>query len=177
MLKLDVPNLSTKRLSLEPLSFDHSQGMFSLWSDEFVIKYSGTVADIKGNTIEMPAKTSDQSDLIIDFWLEAINKGWGFRWAVHLKENQKAFVGTVGFNSLEEEYELAFHLIPKFWGKGIMTEASKSAVEWAARNGAKTIVAFIEDENQSSIELARRLGLVATSELSSGARKYKLSLL
>lgn len=95
---LTVPVLTTERLTLEPISLLHSKGMFELWSDADVCKYSGTVADYHGNAIEMPATSCANSNLIIDFWLQAATDNWGFRWAI-LKMDSESFVGTIGFNS------------------------------------------------------------------------------
>lgn len=169
---MEVSILTTKRLKLEPLSIQHSAGMFALWSDVSVCEYSGTVSDSEGHVIEMPATSSVQSDLIIDFWLKAINEGWGFRWAVILMEPEEIFVGTIGFNSLSNPYEMAFHLLPAYWGKGIMTEASEIAMDWAKRQGASEIEAFIAPENMKSIALAARLDMDATDEYSDGAQRY-----
>lgn len=43
------------------------------------------------------------------------------------------FSGAVK-DSLENCSEIAFHLLPKHWGKGIMTEASQAAIEWRRSN-------------------------------------------
>ena len=52
---LTLPILNTDRLRLEPLSERHSSGMFSLWSDPDVCRYSGVVRDYDGHVIRMPA--------------------------------------------------------------------------------------------------------------------------
>lgn len=155
---------------------EHSQGMFDLWSDADVCKFSGTVTDHDRNVIEMPAATPVQSDLIIEFWLMAATDGWGFRWAVLLPDSEDAFAGTVGFNSITDCSEIAYHLLPRHWGKGIMTEASEAAIQWQRSNGASEIEAFIEPGNTPSIALARRLGMAATDTFSDGAQRYRMSL-
>jgi [ribosomal protein S5]-alanine N-acetyltransferase len=172
MNELEVPILETKRLWLEPLSIAHTNGMFALWSNEKVIKYSGKIQGYDGNQILMPARQQTQSDLIIDFWIKAAESGWGLRWAVMFNDLKKSFAGTIGFNSLKDNYEIAFHLLPDYWGKGIMTEASTSIINWATKRNAESVIAFIEPENLPSVRLAERLGLLPTDEFSEGARKY-----
>jgi len=174
--ELSLPILKTERLRLEPISVEHSQGMYELWSDERVTQYSGEVSDYEGNKIEMPAATRDQSDLIIDFWLKAEREGWGFRWAVILEGTRREFTGTIGFNSVSHEYEIAYHLLPKHWGKGVMSEASKAAIDWASSRGADSIVAFVENENKASVALALRIGLGPIDEFDGGAQKYQRML-
>jgi len=170
-----VPRLSTERLSLEPISSAHSQGMFDLWSKSAVCKYSGQVKDRFGAIIPMPAVSPADSDRIIEFWRVAAAEGWGFRWAI-LLSNTTEFVGTLGFNSLEECSEIAFHLMPAFWGKGMMSEACRAAIAWCQLKGASQIEAFIEPANTPSVLLASALGMQATDTFSDGARRYHMSI-
>ncbi|MEQ9142939.1 MAG: hypothetical protein RLO08_01140 [Parvibaculaceae bacterium] len=76
---LSIPLLTTDRLRFVPLSFDHSDGMFRLWSHPDVCRYAGPVSDYDGNALSMPAAAPAVSDKIIDFWLRAGADGWGFR--------------------------------------------------------------------------------------------------
>ncbi len=153
----------------------HSKGMFDLWSDAEVCRYSGPVTDYDGNSIAMPAATKADSDLIIDFWRRAANHGWGFRWAM-VMAGPGEFTGTIGFNSLGECSEIAFHLLPRHWGKGLMTEASNAAIQWRRSLGVSEIDAFIEPENSPSIALAERLGLKPTNEFTRGAQRYRMAV-
>lgn len=173
---LEVPTLTTQRLTLEPLSMAHSQGMFDLWSEGAVCKFSGVVKDHDGVIIETPVTSPVESDRIIDFWVRAAADGWGFRWAVMLQDSAEPFTGIVGFNTLEDCSEIAFHLLPKHWGKGLMTEASQAAIDWRRDTGASEIEAFIEPENGASIALVTRLGLSATEDYSDGAQRYCMTI-
>ena len=147
----------------------HSEGMFELWSDADVCRYSGVVKDYDGNVLPTPIQTQAHSDLIIDFWLRAAADEWGSRWSV-LLSNQ--FVGTIGFNSLTDCAEIAYHLIPNYWGMGIMTEAYTAASKWAVTRGVTHLEAFIEPENEGSKALAQRMGMQSTGEVSEGAERY-----
>ena len=166
---MDIPTLTTSRLTLTPVSTEHSDGMFELWSDPGVCRYSGVVKDYDGNVLATPIKTQAHSDLIIDFWLRAADDGWGFRWAVLLEGE---FSGTIGFNSLQTCAEIAYHLIPKHWGKGIMAEAFIESSRWAAAQGITELEAYIEPDNDGSKTLAMRMGMQPTGQLSEGAERY-----
>jgi len=172
---LYLPTLATERLKLEPLSIAHSNGMFKMWRHPNVQKYSGIAEDKDRNEINMPAKSHHDSDRLIEFWLKAVQDGWGFRWAI-LLVREDAFVGHIGFNSLSTCSEIAYHMNPEYWGKGIMTEAAKAAIKWRCDNGATEIEAFIEPENTGSIALALRLGMHETNIFSEGAQRYCMSL-
>lgn len=143
-----------------------------MWSQAVVQKYSGPAVDEHGHPIDMPASSVDASDGLIRFWLQAAEQGWGFRWAVLLVEQENRCVGHIGFNSLGECSELAYHLNPDYWGQGIMTEAALLALAWGKSEGATALEAYIEPGNTSSEALALRLGMHATDEYSEGARRF-----
>ena len=87
--------------ALLPLGREHSAGMFVLWSSDLVCRYSGVVSDVDGNTVSTPVKSVADSDLIIEFWMEARRAGWGCRWVLELCGTGE-FVGAIGFNALGE---------------------------------------------------------------------------
>jgi len=168
---LEIPTLTTKRLRLQPLSMRHSRGMFETWRCAEVQKYSGPAQDAQGKQIPLPARTAEDSDRLIGFWLKAAQDGWGFRWAILLTQDN-SFVGHIGFNSLKDVSEIAYHQNPEYWGKGLMTEAAEAAIRWRHSHGAGEIEAYIEPKNTGSIALALRLGMVATNEFSVSAQRY-----
>lgn len=130
--------------------------------------------DYEGNRIATPVTDSAESDRIIDFWLKAAQAGWGVRWAVSDKHTNE-FLGTIGFNSLTDYFEIAFHLHPDYWGRGVMSSASRLIVEWAKQQGATGLEAFVDPDNASSQTLLLRLGLKPTTEFSEGAERYAVS--
>ncbi len=175
---LIVPELLNDQADLVPLSQSHSSGMFALWSDPHVCQYSGPVADYDGNPITTPVTTSADSDLIIDFWLRAATDGWGFRWAIMHKgdRDEACFAGTVGFNALGQRAEIAWHLLPAFWGQGIMSAAVRRSMAWLADTGCQELEAYVEDRNFESIALAERMGMRTSGHVSDGANQYLMRL-
>jgi len=170
---MDVPTLVTPRLVLEPLVAAHSDGMFALWSSPDVCRYSGRLTDRAGKTIPSPVRDRGDSDKIIDFWMDAQEDGWGFRWALVLR-GSGAFVGTAGFNSLGTSSEYAYHLHPDHWHQGMMSEASAAAFEWVT--GACSCIeieALIAPENADSIAFAERWGFRASGEPTDHVVRYR----
>lgn len=169
---MNVPTVQTERLRLEPLDRRHSDGMFQMWSDPEVCRHSGPAVDVSGQPITLPADCPEDSDRIIEFFLSRSEEGTGFRWAV-VSRDTGVFVGSVGFNSLGGSCELAYHLDPKYWGNGLMSEAARAATDWAFREfGAHEIEAFVEPENTSSVRLIERLGMAPTGDCDGGVRRY-----
>lgn len=173
---MKIPSITTDNLILKPLGQEHSEGMFQLWSDPFVCKYSGVITDYERKTIQTPVKKISQSDRVLDFWIKAACDGWGFRWAVMLAKKEYIFAGTIGYNNLSDCHELAFHLLPKYWGKGIMMEASIVAINWSKTQKASEIESFIMPKNARSIALVKRLGMVPTEEFIEGAQRFHMTL-
>jgi ribosomal-protein-alanine N-acetyltransferase len=175
-LKLAVPSLAAQRVRLEPLSHAHSAGMFAMWSRPEVCQFAGPVADFNGDPVPLPAIDASVSDRIIDFFVRSAAVGTGFRWAL-LDRSDGAFVGAVGFNALGTCSQIAYHMLPEFWGRGLMTEAALAAIDWLrGRTGSETVEALIEESNATSIRLALRLGMKATRESAGGANRYLMSL-
>jgi len=140
------------------MSVEHSDGMFALWSDPEVCRYSGPLIDAHGAPIVSPVETRADSDRIIDFWLRAADQGTGCRWALVLRETG-AFVGAAGFNALGVCWEYAYHLAPDRWGQGLMSEATTELLGWAvSEHRCREFELFIDPANRRSLALARRHG-------------------
>ncbi len=167
-----VPTLVSDRLLLRPISSDHSTGMFKLWSNAAVCEFSGALSDCEGNPIESPVRRVADSDKIIEFWEQASDGGWGFRWAI-TDRHSGVFAGTAGFNSLGTCSEYAYHLHPDFWQRGYMSEATAAAFGWL-RNSVRSdeIEVFVAPMNLRSVAFAERHGFHPTGEESDGAMRY-----
>ncbi len=174
--QLKVPTVETERIVLEPLILDHSTGMFELWSSPKVCKYCPKAIDAEGNPIQLPVVNAEESNKIIEFFIKYQKRNLGFRWAIKLK-NSSDFAGSVGFNSLGECSEIAYHLIPKFWGNGLMSEACSASIEWVKEQiQPNEVEAFIVPGHIPSVRLAERLGFSSTGESREGAYRYLINL-
>jgi ribosomal-protein-alanine N-acetyltransferase len=143
-----------------------------MWSSPEVCRYSGPATDLSGRPIRLPAESPDDSDKIIEFFLSRRQDGTGFRWAL-ISLATGRFVGAAGFNSLRQSCEIAYHMDPRYWGKGLMVEACRAAMHWALCDfGAREIVAFVEPDNARSIRLVERLGMTPSGESEGNALKY-----
>jgi len=89
--------------------------------------------------------------------------GW---WAVEEKETGR-LVGSIGAFFREESavMELGWNTYRDFWGKGFAHEAAAAALHHAFEiRGEPTVRALIASANESSLRLARRLGMVYEAE-------------
>ncbi|WP_157944047.1 GNAT family N-acetyltransferase [Blastococcus atacamensis] len=59
----------------------------------------------------------------------------------------------------ESELELGWRLGRRFWGRGIATVAAGMAVERARKLSVPRLVSMIQDGNDASVAVARRIGM------------------
>lgn len=113
---------------------------------------------------------ADQSTLAIDIFEANFDRlGYSF-WAMEHKETG-AFVGSVGLEPYELQrvgdeqpfkgVAIGWQLARPFWGQGLATEAA-IAVRDYAKNQLKLneIISVMAEENQRSIRLCERLGMM-----------------
>lgn len=149
--------VETKRLRLrkleerdkEPLRefFDHPQSFDYLWS-------TAGVPDVLGVWFERQ-------------WAR-YEANRGGLCAVVLKETDE-IVGQCGLLVQdidgEPEWEIGYHIIPRFWGKGFATEAAIGVKEFAReKKVAKYIISTIHVENVASQKIAKRNGMTIWKE-------------
>jgi [ribosomal protein S5]-alanine N-acetyltransferase len=69
------------------------------------------------------------------------------------------FVGHVGATSIENtnDLELFYALLPKYRGKGYVTDAVRTFIAFLLDSDIETVVAIIELENEASIAVMTRL--------------------
>jgi len=92
----------------------------------------------------------------------------GFQyWVMELLENGE-FVGVCGlrpYRPADEIVELGFHLRPKFWGRGLATEAARAAIAYAFETYApKKLAAGHHPENLNSKKVIEKLGFQYSHE-------------
>jgi len=82
-------------------------------------------------------------------------------WPIHVLVDHE-FVGCCGLRPYQREQgipELGFHLLPKFWGRGLAPEAATAVIEFAFRSfDAKALSAGHHPDNENSKKVLTRLG-------------------
>lgn len=91
------------------------------------------------------------------------------------------FVGCCGFHPFEGPrsrrrgtrwLELAYHLLPSFWGRGLAAEAAAACLAWATARAVTHVVAFAHPEHGASVAILFRLGFVEV-EPEGGERRFE----
>jgi [ribosomal protein S5]-alanine N-acetyltransferase len=86
----------------------------------------------------------------------------GFQyWVIELLRSGE-FVGVCGlrpYRPAEDIIELGFHLLPKFWGQGLATEAARAVIPYAfEKYAAKKLAAGHHPDNLNSKKVLSKLG-------------------
>ncbi len=65
----------------------------------------------------------------------------------------------------ENEYELGFHLLPRFWGQGYAAETAKAVIDYAFNTlNAEALFAGHHPENTTSAKVLQKLGFIYTGD-------------
>ena len=87
--------------------------------------------------------------------------GEWFQFAVALKGSNR-FIGDIGLKPIkvpDGQFMLGYSLFPNFEGKGYMTEALRTLINYAFSTlGQNKALAYVDARNERSIRLLKRLG-------------------
>ena len=155
--KLDsFPTITTPRLYLRNLKESYAKQLFILRSSEIVNKF-----------ISRP-KPKSQKDIsvFIKDRIRDTEKGKIYYWAITLKGNE-GLIGTIclwNFSKDNTIAEIGYDLLPKYFKKGIMSEAMANIIDFGfAKLNLKAIEAFTQKNNLSSINLLKRYNFTLES--------------
>ncbi len=143
----------TERLSAERLRPGHLPDYVRLFADARVM--ATLSPDGKPLAAEAAAKWLQFS---LDHW---DHHGYGY-WALRSADDNQ-FVGRAGLKSVDvdgkPEVELAYALMPEFWGRGLATEISRAMLNIAfADLGLTDVVCFTLTTNVASQRVMQKLG-------------------
>ncbi len=151
------PILMTDRLMLKQLELSDDTAIFALRSDDIINQF---IYREKAKTIE------DAQDFIAKI-NKSIANNESIYWAIKLKENNE-LIGTICFWNIELEkkiVEIGYELLTDYQGKGLMQEALLAVINHGFKLGFKTINAYPNAANLSSIKLLERNNFKLIGEL------------
>ncbi|WP_395049318.1 GNAT family N-acetyltransferase [Flavobacterium sp.] len=152
------PNLETERLQLRRVANEDVNEIFALRSDKETMKY-----------IPRPlVKTKEDALEHIALIDSKIENNEGINWAITLKNDSK-LIGLIGHYRIKPEHyraEIGYMLLPKYQGKGIITEAIKEVVKYGfEKMKLHSIEAVIDPENLISEKVLLKNGFVKEAHL------------
>lgn len=155
---LRVPRLETERLLLREVQIDDVNLIFDCWmQDEDVSRYMCWKAS---SDIE---KTKE----FIDYELNQIDNNQWRRWIIVLEETLEV-IGSclIFFNEDENTWDISYNLGKKYWGKGYISEAMKTVMNYAITElGMTECIAVHANENPASGKVITKLGFSFEKEV------------
>jgi len=153
---LDIPTLSTERLTLRPFREEDHVALHDLMQDPEVVHFIN----------EDRRPTLPEAWRMVSGWLgHWALRGYG-AWAVEERASgvlvgRIGFINPVGWPGLE----LGYMLGRPYWGRGYATEGGIAALDWGfGVQGFERVISLIDPLNNASIAVATRLGEVHVGE-------------
>jgi [ribosomal protein S5]-alanine N-acetyltransferase len=145
--------LITERLILREFTEADLPDFSALMADPEVMRFS-----VNGPLSQEQAKENLQKRILAHYE----HYGFGLC-AVILRENNQ-FIGYAGLVTQtidgQEEVELGYRLTPKYWGKGLATEAALALCKYAFDHlHVVHLISIIEPQNHRSLKVANRAGM------------------
>lgn len=144
---------STERIILRAFEAADAEALFRLNSDPDVMRYTG----------EPPMASVAAARAGIETYPDWERHGFG-RWACVLRSEGAAAapVGCCGLKFLEDqgEVDVGYRFLPKYWGRGLATEAAAATVEFGfSVLGLAEIAAYVFEENAGSVRVLKKLAM------------------
>lgn len=147
----EFPFLESDRLIFRNFLWSDAQKLFEIRSNEKVMSYMDTA---KHQTIQ------DAIGLISKI-NTSFSEKTGINWVI-MEKSSEQFIGYFGFWRLMPEHcraEIGYALSPEFWGKGYMTEAINTLIDFGFNKlKLHSIEANVNPDNINSIKLLEKAG-------------------
>jgi RimJ/RimL family protein N-acetyltransferase len=131
--------------------------------DDLLIFHSNPQAMETLGGVRSRQTTQDYLATNMDHWAKY---GYGI-WLLH--EPDGRFVGRGGIRHVTvgglDEIEIAYALLPEFWGRGLATEIAEEFVRISSRLGIKELVALTSRTNVASRRVMEKLNFEFEKEL------------
>jgi ribosomal-protein-alanine N-acetyltransferase len=163
--------LHTERLILRELTPDDTPALAPILGDAEVMRHS--VAGV------LSEKATGE---FID-WCRMSYRERGFGpWAV-VEKSTLTLAGFCGLNAErvdeKDEVEIGYRLATGFWGKGLGTEAARSAMSYGFEQlGLSSLIAIVQPTNLASVNVIKKLGFggfVHSQYHRQGVRIYRMT--
>ena len=143
--------LETERLKLRAIKIEEAKHVYETWTSyDEVSKY------MRWST----HKSVEETKQWIMMEQENCKKDNYYDWGIELKETGK-LIGSMGAHYVPEldRYEIGYAIAKKYWGKGLVTEATKYMLEYLVNEkGIKRFVASHAKQNPASGAVMQKVG-------------------
>jgi RimJ/RimL family protein N-acetyltransferase len=151
--------LETDRLVLRPWRVSEAAVQREMWTERDPRVPPHRRIDVAGRpTVEE-----------IEGWIRSAPRSDSLRLPAVERKGSGDVVGYCGLianrQGPDDEPELAFELLRRFWGQGYATEAAQAVLGWARMSGYRRLWATVRDWNAASRGVLAKLGFVETGRI------------
>lgn len=143
-IKLETPRLYLREFTLADVEL-----LYNMHQDPAITRYTGD---------PMPWDSLTHTEKVLtEAILPQYKNGIG-RWAVHIKETNE-FIGWCGLKQVDDEIDLGYRYIQKYWGSGYAKEAAQAVLNFGIQQKLPNIVGCADVENVASVKILEKIGL------------------
>lgn len=146
------PVLHTQRFILTQVLPEDQAFLFEALSDPIAMPHNGVYF-----------KTFEETEAQLDWYETNWKNGTGINWKIVDKFSGEnlGVISVYNYKPEHKKAELGYWLMPRFWGKGIVSEVLHPVIKyWQEQKGIHRLEAFIEEGNTASIKLVEKAGFV-----------------
>ncbi len=145
-----LPQLTTNRLLLQPISPHDQQFIFEGLSNPSAIPFYG----VQYTSFEETAKQ-------MEWYKKSVDENTGGPWKIVDKTTGEN-LGVVAYYFYKTEHkkaEVGFWLFPQYWNKGFISEALMAVIDYCKNEkGMHRLEAFVEEGNEASGRVLEKSG-------------------
>jgi ribosomal-protein-alanine N-acetyltransferase len=149
--KSPFPILSTRRLTLRKLTDGDLSELFEMRSNPEMHLFTDTVPDV----------TVKDTKIYLERMNEGVKRDLWIIWGIEHRLLHR-LIGTISiwnFDEKKEKAELGFGLTPAFQGRGYMSEALKTVMDYGFQTLKLSVLeAYTDENNKPSIKLLNNAG-------------------
>lgn len=139
------PELPTPRLVLTPAVDVDVPDLVAHYRDPEVRRFLWNGAEVDDAAVEEAVRAAGEAGPGLGLWV--------------IRERADGpLEGSCGLRTNGDEVELVVSLDPAHWGQGWATEAARAVLDHAAARGIDEIQGYVDEGNDASARLLRRLG-------------------
>lgn len=143
--------IKTERLLLRKFRPEDAKAMFETWAnDERVTKFLTWT----------PHGSIEVTEFVIGLWLKDYEKGNSYQWAIEFEGKLIGSIACVSMDENSEHGEIGYCIGYDFWGKGIVTEATKAVIDFLFKEvNLNRIIIEHATKNPASGKVITKCGL------------------
>jgi RimJ/RimL family protein N-acetyltransferase len=161
--------ISSRRLTLEPLSPGHAGEMAAVLADPDLYTFTGgsppTRQELRARYERWTAGSPDPG------------VSW-CNWVIQLR-SPRCLTGTLQATIStgdEPVAEVAWVVGTSWQGHGIATEAARALISWLGRQSVHAVIAHIHPRHHASAAVAAAAGLAPTGQLEDGEMRWRMTM-